>query len=88
MDSNKIFNKDFDNVCSEVKIIEENRISILKCISQIPPLTNLEICKNLEDEYWNLYEYTMLLANAYMKVSQLYHYVKLINEQALNDSLQ
>ena len=84
MDLNEIFGKEFNKIRQEEIAIRKSIADIQECINQIPPITDLVICKRLENEYQNLYEYTMLLANTYMKLSQLYHYTELINRQSLD----
>jgi len=85
MNLNKSFAEEFDKICQEEATMMKNIKSIRKYIGELPPLTNLNVCKKLEDEHLRMYEYTTLLANTYMKLSQLYHYTRLINEQILDD---
>ena len=83
MNLNEIFGEEFDKIRQEEIMMIKNIKSIRKHIGEIPPITDLTICKKLENEYLLMHEYTSLLANTYMKLSQLYHYTKLINKQSL-----
>jgi hypothetical protein len=80
MTINESYKNEFDRLNAEGMMLDKNIHEISKTISEMPPLTDLKICKQLENEYYHLYEYYSLLAETSLKVSQLYRYTHIMNQ--------
>jgi hypothetical protein len=86
MGINNAMGKEWENIGADIFSLDKCLSEIKQTITDIPAITDLEICKQLEKEYGNLAEYTFLLATAYLKMSQMYHYTRVINESALDEN--
>jgi len=85
MDMNESFGKEFDALSVESNQLMAYVTEIRNKINDIPQITDLNVCLELEKEYGNLGEYTRLLGDTFFKLSQMYHYVRLINKVALDE---
>jgi hypothetical protein len=84
MNLSDMFGIEYNKISEEIKTTIDNMHEIQQHIITTPPLTDLTICKTLENEYKYLTDYTFLLSTLYMKMSQLYHYTRLVNESIVN----
>jgi hypothetical protein len=82
---NESFGKEFDALSVESNQLMDYVTQIRNKISDIPAITDLNVCLELEKEYFNLGEYTRLLGDTFFKLSQMYHYVRLVNKVTLDE---
>jgi len=85
MNLNESFGKEFEALSAESNQLMSYVTEIRNKIDGIPKITDLNICHDLEKEYGNLGEYTRLLGDTFFKLSQIYHYVRLVNKVALDE---
>ena len=85
MNINESFGKEFDALSSESNRLMDYVTEIRNKINDIPAITDLNVCHDLEIEYGNLGEYTRLLGDTFFKLSQMYHYVRLVNKSVLEE---
>lgn len=82
MNINEAFGDEFSSLGNEVTVLTDTIIRGINNIKDIPPITEQGVCQKLEIEYLRMSDNAFLLAQAYMKISQLYHYVYIVNNGA------
>ena len=85
MNINESFGKEFDSLSAESNQLMNYVTEIRNKINDIPRITDLNVCFELEKKYAKLGEYTRLLGDTFFKLSQMYHYVKLVNKAVLDE---
>lgn len=85
MNLNESFGKEFDALSADSNRLMDYVTEIRHKIADIPAITDLNVCHDLEIEYGNLGEYTRLLGETFFKLSQLYHYTRLVNTAVLEE---
>ena len=85
MEINEAFGQEFGSLGNEVNVLTDTIIRGINTIKDIPPITEKGVCQKLEMEYLRMSDNAFLLAQAYMKISQLYHYVYIVNNGVCPD---
>jgi hypothetical protein len=80
MDLNDIFSKEFKELQVEANKGFDELLASIKNMQDIPAITDLNICQKLEVAHFNIYINAIRVSNTAQKLSQLYHYVYLLND--------
>jgi len=79
MDLNDVFSKEFKELQVEANKGFDELLASIKNMQDIPSITDLSICQQLEHAHFCIYINAIRVSNTAQKLSQLYHYVYLLN---------
>lgn len=77
---NELFSKEFNDLLSEGNQFWRDLCEKVKIQNDVPPLTNLTICKQLEEAHFETYKAAIKIAKTSLKASRLYKDIYLINK--------
>ena len=76
---NEEFSKEFNTLAEKGNNYWVELFEIQKQIAAIPALSNLEICKQLEEVYQEAYLRAMKVAEISLKISSLYRDIRIVS---------
>lgn len=80
-DLNKAFGKEFDILRKKADENYKMLYASITGMQEIPPITSIEVCKRLEMAHHNIYINAISLSDTALRLSQLYHYIYLVNSE-------
>jgi hypothetical protein len=80
-DLNAIFHEEFIKLQENANKKYAELIASIVSMHEIPEITDLEVCKQLEKAHFDIYINTLALSDTAMRLSQMYHYIYLVNKE-------
>jgi len=84
MYSSEIFADELHNITQEQLILSENIQKLLDSVAENSSEINKNKLKKLGKQYQNLSQYTEMLSDNYLRLSQLFRHIILVDEQLGN----
>jgi len=70
------YGKEYDLLAEIGNSYWTDLLKTIQSIDEIPPLTDLAICKKLEDTYYDIYQKSSNMAEISLKISLLYRKIR------------
>jgi hypothetical protein len=79
-DLNESFGIEFDKLKKSADKTYNELSASIKNMQEIPSITDLNVCKQLEKAHFDIYINAIALSDTAMRLSQLYHYIYVVNK--------